>query len=367
MKTDVLKWAGGQKSGKLVSKETLNHAPIIEMVSGLDVYKDTKEAYRRAYQALGIDIINRVPLENAPSPAREGEVKRCGNRNQYISQPLGVYDTVFREIFECETVEQMWELDVDKLRYEDLIVPVPHPCERDDITARQEAIGEVGLYYPMLYTTAFMWPVEVLGWEVFMVAAALEPERFFEKFLKPCAVKSAKIIGEMMAASQDPFVFLHDDLCNARGPVFNPDWYVKYIFPLYADIFKPVKDAGKKIILVIDGNISHFVPLLPALGIDGVMFESPATPVEVVAEHFGSEGRFFIGGIEAATLTFGTPRQVAQMVEDVCGKYATCPGFALCCGGGLHSNIPMENMAAYFDARAQANATPKDWRTCCRK
>ena len=365
MKTDVLKWAAGHPAGKLVSKETLNHPAIIEMVSGLDVYKNTKEAYRRAYKALGIDIVNRVPLENAPAPAEEGCEKRCGDRGQYLSLPLGVYDTVFRERFECDTVERFWELDVEQLSYEDLIVPVPHSYRHDDIISRQNALGDAGLYYPMLYTTAFMWAVEVLGWEVFMVAAALEPDRFFEKFLKPCAMKSFRIVTEMTAASENPFIFLHDDLCNARGPVFQPDWYTKYIFPLYKDIFKPIKDAGKKIIFVIDGNISHFVPLLPELGIDGVMYETPATPTELVAEYFGSDGRFFIGGIDTGVLTFGTPEQITEMVMDVCEKYSGCPGFALSCCGGLHGNIPLENLIAYFDARVQVNATPKDWETCC--
>jgi hypothetical protein len=62
MKQDVLNWAEGRPGDKLVSKETLNHPELVEMVSGLDVFRQTPEAYRRAYAALGIDIINRMPL-----------------------------------------------------------------------------------------------------------------------------------------------------------------------------------------------------------------------------------------------------------------------------------------------------------------
>ena len=35
--------------------------------------------------------------------------------------------------------------------------------------------------------------------------------------------------------------------------------------------------------------------------------------------------------------------------------------------GGLHDDIPLANLEAYFDARAEVGVTPTDWRTRCRK
>jgi len=75
MRQSVLEWADGKATGKIAAKETLNHRELIERVSGLDVYTHTAEAYQLAYQALGIDIINRVPLENAPPPTPPGETQ----------------------------------------------------------------------------------------------------------------------------------------------------------------------------------------------------------------------------------------------------------------------------------------------------
>ena len=99
---------------------------------------------------------------------------------------------------------------------------------------------------------------------------------------------------------------------------------------------------------------------------DGLQFESPATPLYAVIEHFGAAGRFFIGGIATRTLTFGTPDEIRRMVYNLCERAGPCPGFAMASGGGLHSNIPLANLAAYFDARAEVGATPADWRTRCR-
>lgn len=365
MRGDVLEWANGKSTDKLVTKETLNHRELIELVSGLDVYQHTAEAYRRAYQALGIDIINRVPLENAPMPTPAGETRPHPSK-PYNYAPLGVYDTVMRHTYPCATPEEVWDLDMSAVCYEDLLTPVPHPCTTADIQAREAFLGEVGLYYPMLYTTLFMWAVEVLGWNTFMIAAALEPERFHDHFLVPCIHKSAAIVAEMAQASDSPFVFVHDDLADARGPVFRPSWYEQTILPHYPQIFAEAKRLGKKVIYVADGNMTAFLPQLVEAGVDGLMFETPATPLEAVIEHFGQERRFFIGGIATQTLTFGTPDEIRRMVLDLVEQAGAYPGFAMASGGGLHGSVPLENLIAYLDARAAIGVTPVDWRMCCR-
>lgn len=364
MKPDVIAWMNGEPTEKLVSKDTLNHRTLVELVSGLDAYGNTPEAYLRTYEACGIDIVNRVPLENAPAPTPPGEVRphpakpcNCGH--------LGIYDTLMRHTYPCRTPEEAWEFDTASLTY-DAVMNGGLPCNADDIRARETALGDVGAYYPMLYTTAFMWAVETFGWEIFMTAAALEGDRFFERFLKPCADKSAKIVTEMARTTTLPFIFTHDDLASASGPVFAPAWYDDYIFPLYDDIYREARRMGKRIVLVADGDMTAFLPKLVDAGFDGIMFETPATPVEPVIEHFGQPGRFFIGGIESAPLSFGKPDEIRNMVLDLHAKVRDCPGFAIASSGGLHDDIPLENLEAYFDARVQIGATPEDWRTKCR-
>lgn len=366
MKTDALAWAEGRPAAKRVSKETLNHRGLIELVSGLDVYAHTAEAFRRAYQALGIDIINRVPLENAPEPTPAGSVRPHPANPDYDLTALGVYDTASRRRYPCQYADDVWGLDFWSVRYSDLITPVPHPCTCSDMRARERALGDVGLYYPMLYTTLFMWPVEVLGWEIFMTAAMEDPGRFHEQILKPCAAQSQGIVAEIVRGSDGPLVFVHDDLCDARGPVFRPDWYETYIFPHYAEILAPARRAGRRVVLVADGNLSALLPRLRELGFGGLMFESPATPLDAVLAAFERPGDLLIGGIETARLTMGTPTEITEMVHALSNVIADRPGFAIASGGGLHGNIPMANLEAYFDARAEIGATPRDWRTTCR-
>lgn len=365
MKSDVLAWAAGQPTDKLVTKETLNHQGLVELVSGLDVYRHTAEAFKRAYEALGIDIVNRMPLRNAPPSTPPGQTDQLPDR-PYRRAHLGVYDTVMRSTYAAKGVDDVWAVDVEALDYAELITPSPHPCTVPDIVAREAALGDVGLYYPMLYTTLFMWPVETLGWENFMVAAALEPERFHNEYLLPCVAKSTAIVAEMARGSDSSFVFVHDDLASATGPMFRPQWYDDYIFPYYPEIFAPAKGLGKKIIFVADGNMTAFLSKLVEAGVDGLMWEAPLVSIETIIEHFGRPGQFFIGGVSTKTLAFGSPADIHAEVMAAYQQARDRPGFALATGGGFHTGLPMENIEAYFDARVAINATPEDWRTRCR-
>jgi hypothetical protein len=90
MSEDVMAFACGTPTEKIVSKEIMNHRELIEMVTGIDVYETTPEAFRLAHEALGIDIVPRVPLENALDPTPPGEVREVPN-TPYKRALTGVY------------------------------------------------------------------------------------------------------------------------------------------------------------------------------------------------------------------------------------------------------------------------------------
>ena len=362
MKKDVLNWCEGKITGKMISKETLNHCELIESVSGLNVYTHTREAYLRAYEALGIDIINRVPIENAPLPTPVGIIREHPNLPYNFSN-LGVYDTVLRNNYLIDQYEDVYELKPDDYNYSDLITPVPHSCNPEDILLRQQALGNIGLYYPMLYTTLFMWGIEFLGYENYSLSAITDPQKFHQRFIVPAAKKAAGIVEQIAENTESPIIFLHDDLASATGPLFQPEWYDDYIFPHYPEIFRSAKEKGKKIVMVADGNMDYFIEKLVEHGVDGMMFENPATNMDKLIEMFSDPGKYLIGGIDISKLTFAAPEEVKEMVFSLAEKVRDIPGFAMASCGGIHGNIPMANLEAYFDARVEVGATPEGWRT----
>jgi hypothetical protein len=357
MKKDALALSDLNITGKRPSKETLNHPGLIYMASGCDPFMDTARAYKEAYRSLGIDLINRMPEENAPIPLNPGQTVDNGKGCKYSY--LGLYDTFAKQKYAFDSVEEFWDAREISLEYDKLLLPVPHSLRKDAIDRKMVLAGDVGLYYYALYTTLFMWGVEYLGWEVFMLAASMDPEGFDEKFLAKAYERSDELIG-ILCGIDSPFVFCHDDLADARGPVFRPGWYEKYIFPRYKKLWDKVRAAGKKVIFIADGNMRHFLGSLADCGAYGVMLENPATDIDETLKYFGD--KVVIGGIDTKLLTFGTPEEVRKHTLELHEKTKSMPGFVMSSPGGIHGNIPLANLEAYFDARVETGNTPDEWR-----
>lgn len=340
---------------KRLSKETLNNAALVQYVSGLDPWKEAPRAYSIAYERLGIDLINRVPLEPAPEPVKAPVLRADG----YYESPLGIYDTYSRHVYPYEDADELLNGPEVELDYARLITPVPHPVDVEDAIARQVALGETGIYYPMLYTTLFMWGVEWLGWETFMISVMQDVEAFDRKFLVPAYMQTERLVDRLLKCPC-PFVVLHDDLADAKGPVFPPWFYNEYIFPRYVELFAHVHEQGKQIIFVADGNMDNFLIDLKRAGADGIMPETPATDLDKVIDVFGDG--WIIGGVDTRVLTFGAPDDIFNMVNKVAKRTQGMNRFMISSPGGIHGNIPLDNLIAYFDARAQNGFTRLDWR-----
>ncbi len=358
MLIDVLAVAELRKPGKIPSKETLNHPGLIKLASGIDPYLDTHSAYIAAYEALGIDVINRVPFENKRGSLQVGESVKLDA--EHSASYLGLYETVSRTSYPYPDADEMLDVREFFLDYDKLITPVPGSLDKALIERSMRAASGAGLYYYMYYTTLFMWGIEWLGTEVFLTAAASDPEAFDRYFLNAAYAQTARAVELLAGIEGTPFVFLHDDLADAQGQVFRMDWYEKYIFPRYKKLFFKAKSKGKKVIFVADGKMDAFFDALKDCGVDGVMFESPATDFEKILSAF--EGKIVIGGIDTRILTFGTPEQAAAHTDSVIRSAQGNHGFMISSAGGLHGNIPLANLEAYFDARAAHGITPENWR-----
>lgn len=348
MKQDVLDALSGKFPKKVPCKESLNDPKIVTHVSGVDVWEDTPRAFDVAWRKLGIDIHVTLPATNAPRPRVPGGTWVEGGK---IYADIGVKPTSM-------PLEYAPGVDKSKedwvFRYMVSRDEFDLPREIRNLNAQNAAFrrhfGEHAVMYYLYYTTLFMWPVVTFGWEPFLVAAATEPGRFDQQLWRPWAHISRKHF-ESLAAMREEVVFCHDDLAMTTGPVFPPEFYEKYIFSQYEWIMEPVTRAHRKLVFVCDGNMDAFLDRLLKFPIAAIMFENPATSFDRVLETWGKAGRGFIGGISTAILSAGTPEQVREHTAEVIEKGRKYPGFVISSCGGLHGDIPLDNMLAYFETR----------------
>lgn len=359
MKADVFAAAAGTQPHKILSKETLNNRELVLMASGIDPLDNTPEAYRVAYKSLGIDFINRVPDQNCPAPLETGASVKLDDF--YMLASLGIYNTCCRYRYPYETVDAFLATNADEpLDYYSLRTPVPHLLKLQDIRIHEGLIGDIGCYYHQLYTTLFMWGIEHLGWEVYMMAIALDPDYVDRHLLEP-AFQQTLELTDILLESESPYIFFHDDIATAGGLPCRKEWMEEYLFPRYEKLWAKVHGKGKKVIFVSDGNMTSILKEIADTGVDGVMFESPATPFDFILENFS--GKLVIGGIDTSLLGQGTPEKVRTHVHEVMAK-AAGHDFAVSSCGGIHGEIPIENLEAYFDARSDYGINSVDWRHC---
>lgn len=381
MEKDVLNALSGIFPEKIPCKETLNHPGFIEYVTGINPFEDTPKAFRVAWDKLGIDIHVPLPKENVLPLKQSGDTWSEGNLR---FNDMGVYptSTVIEYCPNMDKSDTDWMLNYDVSRDGFLEIKNIEKLHETEMHAsfrpagglqgegrlgtieqlREFAkdfklnFGDKAVMYHLYYTTLFMFPVVKFGWESFMMGALIYPDEFDEKLWKPWSEISRKY-AEVAATLDTEVVFFHDDLVSGTGPLFDTEFYEKYIFSRYNYILEPVVKAGKKIVFVCDGNLDVFLERLLLFPFDGLMFENPATPFNRVLDVWGKAGRGFIGGISTVLLTYGKPEEVKNHTKEVIESGRKYPGFIISTCGGLHGDIPMENLITYFRTRNDMGIT----------
>jgi uroporphyrinogen-III decarboxylase len=189
------------------------------------------------------------------------------------------------------------------------------------------------------------------GWELFLTAAASEPERF-QRVLQEFA-KVSRFNLEMIAADGPDMIFLHDDVAMERGLVFHPNWYRKRLFPLYEELLEPLmKNKRVKVRFVSDGDYTLLLDDLVALGFDGFIINANLD-LAAIARRIGRD-HFLVGNVSTAVLTFGKLEDVVQEVKRCLEDARPCAVHIIKATADLPHNIPLENIRSYFRASRDA-------------
>jgi len=196
------------------------------------------------------------------------------------------------------------------------------------------------------YNTVFTWPIITFGWELFMAAAMLDPDRF-DKVLEAFTEISMMVVQAHIKA-EVPIFLCHDDIVWASGTVFAPEWMRKYVFPRHKRLWDPLREAGIKVLFCSDGNFDEYMDDLAEAGAEGFIFE-PLTSLERMVERYG-QTHAIVGNIDSRILQFEGPEAIRAEVKRCADVGRDCPGYFFAVGNHIPYTVPISSVECYLEA-----------------
>ncbi len=213
-----------------------------------------------------------------------------------------------------------------------------HQCS--SVKAYPDAVIALGRY-----NTLFSACIRTFGWEMFLSSVPHNEKQFdrvLEGFYELCLIETRAW------AQTDLKVFIcHDDIAWTTGPVFNPDWYRKYIFPRYKRLWEPLKEKGIKIFFFADGNYTEFIDDIFQAGADGIGFEI-FTSLDYAINKYGKD-KVILGNADCRILQFGKKKDILREVKRCTEIGKNCPGYFMAITNHIANKIPVDNIEYYFE------------------
>ena len=239
-----------------------------------------------------------------------------------------------QQVLAFDAVREYGPITVEEL------VPDYQRSIRDRTETNPDSVN-MGGYYRTIVSGA----IEAFGWDMLLTAAA-DPDAF-ENVLDSF-FRLAMIHVQAWARTSAEVFMCHDDMVWTSGPFMDPGFYRRAIFPRYAQLWKVLRDAGKKVLYTSDGDYLMFLDDLVAAGADGFVFE-PVMPLKQVVAKVGKTHVIAGSCVDCRTLTFGTQKQIQKEIDATLELAFDCPGFFFAVGNHLPVNIPIERLLYYFE------------------
>ncbi len=326
-----------QPTDRVAQQETLEHPRFMQELLDFDPWEHPREAYADCYRRLDVDWIFGLPARAVKFTP--GESSRAGEHGVRYTE-WGLSGSSWRESFACDDVEAVLAYDP-----EGALDASGDPLA--GVRADQARMGEAAVVSGIFYTTLFQHPIMTFGWELFLTAAAAEPERFQRVLAGFAAVSRRRL--ERWAAAPPPITMIHDDIALERGLVFAPEWYRRRLFPLYESVLEPVlRCPATRVAFVSDGDYTAVLDDLVALGFHGFLVNDNMD-LGAIARRIGAD-HFLVGNVSTLVLTHGSPADVRAEVRRCLREAEPCAGHFIKATRDLPHNIPLANIRAYFAA-----------------
>lgn len=194
------------------------------------------------------------------------------------------------------------------------------------------------------YKTTVSGAIAAFGWDMLLLACA-DRKRIADVFIRFREFTQHHM--NAWARTSAEVIIQHDDFVWTEGAFMHPDIYRQVVIPGYAELWKPLKAAGKKVLFCSDGNFMEFAEDLAAAGADGFIFE-PMVDFRFMVERFGQSHCLVGSAVDCVDMAF-RPWKTVQASMDLTLELAPrCKGLIWAVGNHLPANIPQEMMERYI-------------------
>jgi len=262
--------------------------------------------------------------EGEPLP-RKGQVGRTRDGKRMVTRDGGVWAVDAKEKY--KTVEDVLNVDLTRFAAESV----------DDamlarMAARVEEKRAHGFVVPLHYGTLVTRCTIEFGWELFLMAAALDRARF-AKILNAFGAASLAVVTGWAQTEGVELIAVHDDIAGTRGLILSPGYLREYCLPWYKQLFETIHKHGRKVLYIGDGNYLPFLDDLLTAEPDGLYIESSSMdPSEFMSR--AGRGKFYLVKTSNQNIDVGTPNDIRAELEQLWDLHRDYPGISIYRGGG---------------------------------
>ena len=195
------------------------------------------------------------------------------------------------------------------------------------------------------YKSIVSGAIAAFGWEMLLLAASdpVKMEKVIDSFFR-----NTLFHMEAWAKTSAEVIIQHDDFVWANGGFLSPDFYKNVIIPRYAQLWKPLKAAGKKVLFCSDGNFTALAHDVAEAGADGFIFE-PLIDFGFMVDNFGDSKALVGSYVDCRDMTFGTWEKVKTDIDRTLEASKRCKGLIFAVGNHLPANISEDMLNHYLD------------------
>ena len=205
-----------------------------------------------------------------------------------------------------------------------------------------------GQWYPRgAWITYFEQMQQLRGMENFLMDIVYESKELLQ-FMDDMLAFNLAWIDRWIGLDYDGLQFA-DDWGEQNRLLIKPDSWRRLFKPVYAEMFKKVKDAGMHVWYHTDGHINEIFPDLIEIGADVINCQIAVIGHDWIAENVRGRVTIRTDIDRQHVLPFGSPAEVKEEVQrtfDACGGKEG--GIVAC--GEIGPDVPLENIQAMYEA-----------------